>query len=379
MHQVKDLINEQYEVRQRLFGGMACVYIVFDQVAERMLAIKTLREELLESPEAAARFEREARTWINLGVHENIVHALAFQRRPQPQLFLEYIDGLSLQKLLRAEPGGLAVRQVVRFARHLSLGLDYAHTRPMPGGRQGIVHRDLKPGNVMITRGAVAKLTDFGLALAQADSQLTSSHLTLGTLPYMPPEQWENAHAVTERADLFALGAVLYEMLTGVRAFPAQTAPELMFQIYNVVPAPIATYRRDAPAALAELIMDCLKKAPRERPASASAVLERLDAIEASLPPDASPGLVCPGCGYAPHKVRSECPVCGVSLASEPERRDDPMWTCRCGRLAPRRYRYCIHCGQDSTTLGHCPACGEMNAPQYRFCTRCGAAITPRA
>jgi eukaryotic-like serine/threonine-protein kinase len=376
MYQEKDLINGQYEVCQRLAGGMGYVYIAVDQVTERTLAVKTLKDELLDVPEAKQRFEREAKTWVNLGMHEHIVHAIAFQRGEIPLLLLEYIDGVSLHRLLRNEPAGLAAAQAIRFALQMADGLAYAHCCPMPRGARGVIHRDLKPGNVMISRSCVAKLTDFGLALAQTDSELTSSRATLGTLPYMPPEQWENAHTVTPRADVYALGAVIYETLTGVRAFKAQTFAELMYQVHNVVPSPITDFRDDVDPALIDLVMRCLRKSPEDRPASAAAVTDQLETIRGNIPLDAPTCPACRHCGYVSNKSHLQCPVCDTELVASPVPPAPTDWMCRCGRSLAADYRYCIHCGR-SREAGLCTVCQGTNPLSFRFCCHCGSALVP--
>ncbi len=369
MYREKDIINGQYEVLRRLTGGMGYVYIAVDQVSERTLAIKTLKDELLEIPEATGRFEREAKTWINLGSHEHIVHAIAFQRGPHPLLLLEYIDGLSLHRLLRNEPGGLTFGQVVRFGLQMAEGLGYAHCCPMPRGTRGVVHRDLKPGNIMVTRSCGAKLTDFGLALAQTDSEMTSSRATLGTLPYMPPEQWKNAHTVTPRADIYAFGAVMYEMLAGVRAFTAQSPPELMYQVHNLAPPPMSDFRNDVDPALIDLVMRCLCKEAEGRPESAAAVAEELEVISRNVSPEHPTSPACLRCSYVPNKLHLRCPVCDNPLSTADQSLN--KGACPCGACLPSEYRFCIYCGR-SRDASLCPACGNVNPSPFRFCCRCG-------
>src|SRR5688500_15976160 len=187
------LISEQYEVRQQLEGGMGCVYIAFDQVTQMMYALKTLKEDLKTHPTAGARFDREARMWIQLGAHEHVVRAISYYRGALPLLMLEYIDGPTLGHLIAAEPNGMAISEVLLLGVQLAQGLGHAHRFRPPGKSLGIVHRDFKPANVLVSRKRIAKVTDFGLARAHEASDLTDSNHLLGTLPYMAPEQWVDA------------------------------------------------------------------------------------------------------------------------------------------------------------------------------------------
>lgn len=376
MYKKQEVINDQYEVRQRLVGGMGYVYIALDQVSQKTFAIKTIRDELLENDIAVARFEREARTWINLGAHENIVHAVSFQRGKQPLLILEYVDGLSLGRIVSSEPAGLSLFQVLAFAIQMTEGLAFAHECPMPSGETGVVHRDLKPGNVMVTTKGVAKLTDFGLARARDDSALTSSGNAMGTFPYMPPEQWKDAHSVTEKADIYSLGVVLYELVAGMRPFPAATPAEIMFQTLHINPEPLKTYRPDVDTDLANLISRCLQKAPEERPESSQALVGELRTIQSRLGPQLDPPAPCPTCGYVANRKLLQCVVCGTITEKQFPPPQPTLRRCRhCGGKIPAEYRFCTCCGQRQQSEGICGNCGMGNPAEYKFCCKCGSQL----
>lgn len=377
MYELEDLINNQYEVRRCLAGGMGYVYLVFDQVSQKNFAIKTLRDELLEDEMAAARFEREARTWINLGAHENIVHAVSFQRGKQPLLILECIDGLSLECIVSSEPAGLSLVQVLSFAIQMAEGLAFAHECPMPGGQVGVVHRDLKPGNVMVSRDGVTKLTDFGLARAQDDCELTFSGNAMGTFPYMPPEQWRDAHSVTNKADIYSLGVVLYEMVTGMRPFPAAAPTEIMFQTLYITPEPVRTYRPDVDPGLAGLIMRCLLKAPEDRPESARALVHELRTIQSRLAREWGFPAPCPTCGYIANRKVLRCIVCGTVIRKHPSPEARNLRRCpRCGLEISMEYCFCTRCGESQRKNKACSKCGTTNPAGYVFCCHCGARLT---
>lgn len=355
MYQVGDVIHEQYEVRKCLAGGMGRVYVVFDQVTHNLLALKTLREEYQQSAEACARFEKEARAWINLKDHPHIVRALSFQRHPEPFLLEEYIDGPSLQELLRTEPGGLALSQAVRFGIEMAAGLAHAHTCPMPGPQRGVIHRDLKPGNVMLTRQGQAKLADFGLAKLLGESSPASRSRVMGTLRYIPPEQLHDAHAVREPADLYTLGMILYEMVTAHLPFPPGSPAEVIYHVQRGKPEPVETYRASVPAALVDLIVRCLRKKPARRPQTAAEMRAALEAVQAELAPEQEAFPPCPICGYVANSDHLHCPVCGAEV--------------------PADFRFCIACGQPVTEEVACPGCQGLNPRHHRFCCHCGGKL----
>src|SRR5215471_1196063 len=226
-----------YEVISPLgAGGMGEVYKARDTRLERTVAVKVLPERLASSPEARQRFEREAKTISTLS-HPHICALYDVGREGDVEyLVMEYLEGETLaDRLLR---GPLSLEQTLRWGMEIADALDRAH-------RQGIVHRDLKPGNVMLTKSGV-KLLDFGLAKAvapaavsgsshsvlptQAGSNLTQEGTILGTFQYMAPEQLEGREA-DARTDIFAFGAVLYEMATGRKAFSGRSQASLISSI----------------------------------------------------------------------------------------------------------------------------------------------------
>jgi len=263
-----------YEIQSALgAGGMGEVYKARDTRLERAVAIKILPSHLSENNEAKQRFEREARTISSLS-HPNIctLHDVG-QQDGIHYLVMEYLEGETLSERLRRGP--LPIDQVLKYGIEICEGLERAH-------RSGVVHRDLKPGNIMLTKTG-AKLMDFGLAkAAQASPSGTTSGLTatlttppgshpltaqgvvVGTFQYMAPEQVEGKES-DARSDIFALGAVLYEMATGKRAFEGKTAASAMAAVLERNPAPISSLQPTTPAALDRLVKTCLEKDPDER------------------------------------------------------------------------------------------------------------------
>ena len=258
-----------YEITAKLGeGGMGEVYRARDSKLDREVAIKVLPPHLAADTEALARFEREAKAVAALS-HPNILAIFDFGRDGETAYAaMELLDGETLRERLTS--GALPVRKALEIASQIAAGLAAAHTR-------GIVHRDLKPDNLFLTRDGQLKILDFGLArqteLAGSKSQLlaaptqgpgTEPGAVLGTVGYMSPEQVRGESA-DQRSDIFALGVVLYEMLTGRRAFAHGSAVETMSAILREEPPEIESLGEKFSPALARLLQHCLEKRPDER------------------------------------------------------------------------------------------------------------------
>jgi ABC-type branched-subunit amino acid transport system substrate-binding protein/predicted Ser/Thr protein kinase len=257
-----------YEVLSCLgSGGMGEVYKARDARLGRSVAIKVLRPNLSSDADLRARFEREARVVSSLN-HPHIctLHDIGHQDGVD-FLVMEFLEGETLAE--RLERGALPLEQALRLASQIASALDSAH-------RAGIIHRDLKPGNVILTKSG-AKLLDFGLAMARPLASavevsamvteakpLTEKGTILGTVRYMSPEQLEGK-AVDARSDLFAFGSILYEMVTGQRAFTAESPASLIGVILRDEPVPITSLQPLTPPALERLVAICLAKDPDER------------------------------------------------------------------------------------------------------------------
>jgi Tol biopolymer transport system component len=247
-------------------GGMGEVYRARDAKLNRDVAIKVLPAELSARPDALARFEREAQAVAALS-HPNILAIHDFGRADETTYaVMELLDGESMRQALTR--GALPARRAAEYAIQIARGLAAAHDK-------GIVHRDLKPENVFVTADDRVKILDFGLARQEATSLASSGTLAptqnsptepgtvLGTVGYMAPEQVRGA-AVDSRADIFSFGALLYEMVTGVRAFVRETGAETMTAILREDPPDISP-DRGVPAAFERIIRRCLEKKPELR------------------------------------------------------------------------------------------------------------------
>jgi Tol biopolymer transport system component/predicted Ser/Thr protein kinase len=263
-------------------GGMGEVYRARDTRLDRTVAVKVLPTHLSSSAESRQRFEREAKTISQLS-HPHICALYDVGNQDGVEfLVMEYLEGETLSnRLLKS---ALPFDQVLRYGIEIADALDKAH-------RQGIVHRDLKPGNVMITKSGV-KLLDFGLAKAvapmgrgsgasltalptQAGTDLTAEGTILGTFQYMAPEQLEGKEA-DARTDIFAFGAVLYEMATGRKAFAGASQASLIATILEREPAPISSFQPMTPPALDRVVKTCLAKDPENRWQSAGDLMREL-------------------------------------------------------------------------------------------------------
>src|SRR5882724_3232561 len=266
-----------YEITAPLgAGGMGEVYRARDTRLDRTVAIKILRAQLSSDPVRKQRFEREAKTISSLNhPHICVLYDVGHQDG-MDYLVMECVEGETLvQRLTR---GPLPLEQVLRFGMQIADALDKAH-------RSGVVHRDLKPGNIMLTATG-AKLLDFGLAkpaaaLASAatvsvqTAPITEEGTIVGTFQYMSPEQVEGKE-VDGRSDIFSLGGVLYEMVTGKRAFEGKSQLSVASAILEKEPEPIGAAKPMTPRALDHAVKKCLAKLPDERWQSASDLASQL-------------------------------------------------------------------------------------------------------
>jgi len=278
-------------------GGMGEVYEARDTRLDRRVAIKVLPSDLANDPEFRARFAREARAISALN-HPHICGLHDIGREHETDyLVLELLEGETLAA--RLARGALPLNQVLRFGAEIADALEAAH-------RHGIVHRDLKPGNVMLTP-AGTKLLDFGLAkssvgpaaeslsaLATATGSVTAEGTIVGTLQYMAPEQVQG-HQADARTDLFALGAVLYEMATGRKAFAGSTRASVLAKILETHPQTLSSTVPMAPIAFEHLVQVCLAKDPGERWQNARDVALQLRWIQHHQSTDASTATITDG------------------------------------------------------------------------------------
>jgi beta-lactam-binding protein with PASTA domain len=250
-------------------GGMATIYRARDSQLERDVAVKVLRTEYGADPDFGARFRHEAQAAASLN-HPNVVSVFDYGTDPAgPYIVMELVDGEDLATILRRS-GALPPRQAARLTAQAAHAIDAAH-------QAGVVHRDIKPGNVLVTRDGRVKVTDFGIARAVAESALTLPGTTLGSVHYFSPEQ-ARGETATPASDIYSLGIVLYELLTGRRPWEGDTAAAIATaRLTGPVPSPSAV-RSGIPPALEAIDRKALAQRPEDRFGSAAemaAALER--------------------------------------------------------------------------------------------------------
>jgi len=263
----------RYEVKRFLGeGGKKMVYLAHDNLLDRDVAFALIKTEGLDVI-GMTRINREAQAMGRLGSHPHIVTVFDLgDHDGQPFMVTELMGGGDVEGMLEdAAEHRLPLEQAVSIASETCRGLEFAHSK-------GIVHRDLKPGNVWLTGDGVAKIGDFGLAVASDRSRLTQEGMMVGTVSYMPPEQAMGGE-VTQRADLYSLGAMLYEMVTGRPPFLGDDSVSIIGQHINTPPVSPTWHNGNCPRPLEALILRLLAKNPEERPGSASDVLTVLDGL----------------------------------------------------------------------------------------------------
>lgn len=256
------VLNGRYELQSLLGGGgMALVYRARDQVLNRTVAVKVLREQYASDPTFQQRFTREAQAAGSLA-HPNIVSVYDVGRDGDlPYIVMEYVPGRTLRDILNQDPV-LPVDQAVNIAAGILNALEYAH-------RNGLIHRDIKPGNILITPQGTVKVVDFGIAKSASDLSLTGAGMALGTAAYFSPEQARGEGARVQ-SDLYSVGATLYEMLTGRPPFDADTDVGIAYKHINEPPVPPRRLNPAIPPQLEAIILHALAKTPAQRFGSAA-------------------------------------------------------------------------------------------------------------
>jgi serine/threonine-protein kinase len=267
-------VSDRYRIEHELgAGGMATVYLAHDLRHDRKVAVKVLRPELA-AVIGAQRFLAEIKTTANLQ-HPHIL-PLHDSGEVDGTVFyvMPFVDGESLRDRLTREKQ-LPVADAVRIASEVAAALDYAH-------RHGVIHRDIKPENILLHDGS-ALVADFGIALAVSNTgghRMTETGMSLGTPHYMSPEQAMGERDIDARTDVYALGCVLYEMLTGEPPFTGPTAQAIVAKVMTATPEPVSTYRKTVSAVIEEAVGTALEKLPADRFASAREFAEALEGWE---------------------------------------------------------------------------------------------------
>lgn len=249
-------------------GGMAMVYRGVQPSLNRFIAIKKIKDEYLDNPEVRERFRREAKTLASV-LHQNVAHVYDFvEDNSEPYLVMEYIDGMDLSFVLE-KVNNLPPIVTAAIALQIAKGLSFIHANQL-------IHRDIKPANIRITTRGTVKLMDFGIVMNLEDEGLTRPGVMVGSPSYLSPEQ-VLGDSVTAASDIFLLGIVLYEMLTGTKPFKDDGKHSVYQQIREADFLPIKKLNPRVPKSLAKIVERCLQKEPHHRFSSAKQIIFALE------------------------------------------------------------------------------------------------------
>ena len=318
------LVDNRYRIVELLgSGGMAEVYLTHDETLDREIAIKILDHRYAGGPEFVERFKREARSAASLS-HPNIVtiHDWGKTEDGTYYIAMEYVPGGTLKE--RILQGGILPPHVaVGVTIQVAMALEAAH-------RRGIVHRDVKPQNILVTEAGDVKVTDFGIAHAASSTTLTHAGSILGTARYISPEQ-AMGEPVGPSSDFYSLGVVLYEMVTGIPPYDADTPMALAMKHVNGFLRPPIEVDPDVPKAVDALTVKLLAKDPKERPQNAATLIEDLKRVAKGLAPKEATtrtlnqtrvwdrgAEICNRCGSITQAGDMFCGVCGARISAGP-------------------------------------------------------------
>src|SRR5438067_12977396 len=308
-----EVLGDRYQLQDPIGrGGMATIYRARDVRMDRVVAVKVLREVYSTDPKFVRRFQVEAKAASALQ-HPNIVQVFDYgQTDGNYYIVMELVEGTDLRRYLRSR-GVLDVDRAIIIAHDVALGLGAAH-------RRGIVHRDVKPQNVLVGRDGSIKLTDFGIASVYKDinaERLTTTGMTLDTVQYYATERAQS-EIVSPAADVYALGIVMYEMLTSRTPFDGDTPVAVAMQHIQDLPIPPSQYNPNIPPALEEIILRCLEKVPELRYRDGSTLAHALELLGDSGTDDGISGPTVASLTQAPTVVQNYTQHAGSGIHGTP-------------------------------------------------------------
>lgn len=261
-------INDRYQIIKTLGeGGMANVYLAHDTILDRNVAVKVLRGDLANDEKFVRRFQREALSASSLS-HPNIVEMYDVgEDDGQYYIVMEYVDGMTLKQVLKKR-GHLSVTEVIDIMLQVTDGMAHAHDAY-------IIHRDIKPQNIMILSNGMIKITDFGVATALNSTQLTQTNSVMGTVHYLPPEQ-ANGKGSTIRSDIYSMGIMMYELLTGLVPYKGDNAVEIALKHLKEPLPSVRKFNSSIPQSIENVIIKATAKNPKNRYTDARAMHEEL-------------------------------------------------------------------------------------------------------
>lgn len=272
---IGEMLVNRYEILEKVGdGGMALVYRAKDHLLSRIVAVKILRAQFADDEQFVERFRREARSAASLS-HPNIVNIYDVGEIGDIYfIVMEFVQGKNLHDLIR-ENSQFSQKFIVNVGKQIAMGLSHAHYH-------GIIHRDIKPHNILITKEGQVKVTDFGIAQAISSTNLTQTGMVLGSVHYFSPEQAEGKN-VQAASDLYSLGIVLYELITGQTPFRAESPIAIALKQLQEDPRPLSDYNPDLDGELEALVLQLLNKQPEQRAASSDELVRMFQKIERRL------------------------------------------------------------------------------------------------
>jgi serine/threonine protein kinase len=266
---VRQALASRYEIIEEIGrGGMATVYLAVQKNLQRAVALKVIHQNLVHDSEFVARFHREAQVCASLQ-HPNIVTVYDEGEVSGVHFMaMELIDGLDLHHIIRQQ-GKIDVKQTLAWTAPIALAIEYAHNR-------GIIHRDIKSSNILVSNNGHPVLMDFGIAHAATGTRLTQTGLVIGTPEYMSPEQAEGK-TIDHRTDIYSLGIVMYECLTGHVPFKADNPLSIIMKVVNEAPVPPVNVNKQIPPGLNDAILKAINKKPEDRFSMAAHLFEALN------------------------------------------------------------------------------------------------------
>ena len=267
---INNIICNRYKILDHLgTGGMATVWLGYDTILDRQVAIKTFKIDANDE-DAVKRFNREAKAVTSLS-HPNIVSIYDVENEGEfYYLILEYVEGMTLKDYMIKNPR-IPIETIVHIAKQISAGLSHAH-------QNGIIHRDIKPQNILMKEDLTCKITDFGIARAYGDTTLTQTNQMLGTVYYLSPEQ-ARGNVATAQSDIYSLGILIFEMITGQIPFKGESAVAIVLKHLQEELPEIDKYRENVPQSVKNIVLQATMKNPNERYISSKELVEDLTTV----------------------------------------------------------------------------------------------------
>ena len=267
---INKIICNRYKILDHLgTGGMATVWLGYDTILDRQVAIKTFKIDANDE-DAVKRFNREAKAVTSLS-HPNIVSIYDVENEGEfYYLILEYVEGMTLKDYMTKNPR-IPIETIVHIAKQIAAGLSHAH-------QNGIIHRDIKPQNILMNENLTCKITDFGIARAYGDTTLTQTNQMLGTVYYLSPEQ-ARGNVATAQSDIYSLGILIFEMITGQIPFKGESAVAIALKHLQEELPEIDKYRENVPQSVKNIVLQATMKNPNERYISSKELFEDLSTV----------------------------------------------------------------------------------------------------